>query len=204
MLGAATSVTPSPVFHSNPTTLTTGTSSGFSLSCPLDAHTYIFLTPEPNPSDFSNRATSYTRHHQTSRIHASKPRSYVGLRRCSDRPSLRRPHHPAPTKIPTRGPGVSHLTTAIMSGTETETLERNHQTGLSDSTTTSSSAEKYRLDEFDDRPILLYKYRGGLQTSSQKDICSWLDKGEFISTVEMTDRWVLWSGTHTNVDFWCR
>ena len=52
----------------------------------------------------------------------------------------------------------------------------NHQTGLSDSTS-SSSAEKYRLDEFDDSPILLYKYRGGLQTSSQKDLCAWLDKG---------------------------
>jgi hypothetical protein len=59
------------------------------------------------------------------------------------------------------------------------TLE-NHQTGLSDSTS-SSSAEKYRLDEFDDSPILLYKYRGGLQTSSQKDLCAWLDKGESCS-----------------------
>lgn len=61
----------------------------------------------------------------------------------------------------------------------THTLE-NHQTGLSDSTS-SSSAEKYRLDEFDDSPILLYKYRGGLQTSSQKDLCAWLDKGESCS-----------------------
>jgi hypothetical protein len=60
----------------------------------------------------------------------------------------------------------------------TDTLERNNQTGLSDSTSSSSSAEKYRLDEFDDSPILLYKYRGGLQTSSQKDLCAWLDKGQ--------------------------
>lgn len=63
----------------------------------------------------------------------------------------------------------------------TQTLERDrHETGLSDSThsSNSSSAERYRLDEMDGRPILLYKYRGGLQKSSQKDLCSWLDKGE--------------------------
>ena len=60
----------------------------------------------------------------------------------------------------------------------TQTLEHN-ETGLSDSTHSSSlSAEKYRLDEFDDSPVLCYKYRGGLQTSSQKDLCAWLDKGE--------------------------
>lgn len=66
--------------------------------------------------------------------------------------------------------------------TEMETkLERSDQTGLTDSTHTSSSSasEKYRLDEFDEAPILLYKYRGGLQTSSQKDLCKWLDKGMF-------------------------
>lgn len=62
----------------------------------------------------------------------------------------------------------------------TQTLERSQQTGLSDSThsSSSSSAERYRLDETDGSPILLYKYRGGLQTSSQKDLCSWLDKGK--------------------------
>ena len=61
----------------------------------------------------------------------------------------------------------------------TETLQRNHQTGLTDSSHSSSvTAERYRLDELDGRPILLYKYRGGLQTSSQKDLCTWLDKGE--------------------------
>lgn len=66
----------------------------------------------------------------------------------------------------------------------TSTLERNNETGLSNSTvsssstSSSSSAERYRLDEFDTKPILLYKYRGGLQTSSQKDLCAWLDKGK--------------------------
>jgi hypothetical protein len=66
-----------------------------------------------------------------------------------------------------------------MSATTQTALERNHQTGLSDSTTsTSSSAERYRLDEDDARPILIYKYRGGLQTSSQKELCAWLDKDE--------------------------
>ncbi|CAK4033161.1 Hypothetical predicted protein [Lecanosticta acicola] len=54
-------------------------------------------------------------------------------------------------------------------------------TGLTNSThssSTSSSAERYGLMEDDNRPILLYKYRGGLQTSSQKDLCAWLDKDE--------------------------
>ncbi|KAI7535146.1 hypothetical protein KC331_g12180 [Hortaea werneckii] len=61
----------------------------------------------------------------------------------------------------------------------TTTLERNNETGLSNSTvSSSSSAERYRLDEFDTKPILLYKYRGQLQTSSQKDLCAWLDKDE--------------------------
>lgn len=58
-------------------------------------------------------------------------------------------------------------------------------TGLTDSThssSTSSSAERYGLMEDDNRPILLYKYRGGLQTSSQKDLCAWLDKGAQAST----------------------
>ena len=67
--------------------------------------------------------------------------------------------------------------TAVMSATDTA-LERNHQTGLSDSSSSSSlSAEKYRLDEFDESPILLYRYRGDLQTSSQKELCAELDKG---------------------------
>ena len=65
----------------------------------------------------------------------------------------------------------------------TQTLERNNQTGLSDSTTSSSSsADRYSLDEVDDKPILLYKYRGKLQTSSQKDLCAWLDKGRLPAT----------------------
>lgn len=52
-------------------------------------------------------------------------------------------------------------------------------TGLTDSThsSTSSSAERYQLDMFDTTPILLYKYREGVQTSSQKDLCAYLDEG---------------------------
>jgi hypothetical protein len=63
---------------------------------------------------------------------------------------------------------------------DTSSLERSDKTGLSDSThtSTSSASEKYSLDELDESPILLYKYRGGLQTSSQKDLCAWLDKGK--------------------------
>ena len=71
------------------------------------------------------------------------------------------------------------MTTAMTVMSPTQTLERNNETGLTDSThSSSSSAERYRLDEFDDKPILLYKYRGRLQTSSQKNLCAWLDKGE--------------------------
>lgn len=63
---------------------------------------------------------------------------------------------------------------------QTHTLSTHHDTGLSDSThsSTSSSARKFALDEDDTGPILLYKYRGGLKTSSQKDLCALLDKGE--------------------------
>lgn len=62
----------------------------------------------------------------------------------------------------------------------TEGMPQHLQTGLSDSShSSSSSAEKYTLDEFDTSPILLYKYRGGLQTSSQKELCAWLDKGMY-------------------------
>ncbi|KAF2173587.1 hypothetical protein M409DRAFT_61934 [Zasmidium cellare ATCC 36951] len=63
--------------------------------------------------------------------------------------------------------------------TQTEPPTLKTDTGLTASTHSStSSAERYRLDEFDTNPILLYKYRGGLQTSSQKDLCAWLDKDE--------------------------
>jgi len=56
-------------------------------------------------------------------------------------------------------------------------------TGLTDSSHSSgssSSAERYQLDEFDTTPILLYKYRGGLCTTSQKDLCAALDKDEHL------------------------
>jgi hypothetical protein len=71
---------------------------------------------------------------------------------------------------------------------DTASLERSDKTGLSDSThtSTSSASEKYRLDELDESPILLYKYRGGLQTSSQKDLCAWLDKGKPISPASIS------------------
>ncbi|KAK5135716.1 hypothetical protein LTR08_004702 [Meristemomyces frigidus] len=64
----------------------------------------------------------------------------------------------------------------------TKTVQRNNETGLSDSTvgssSSSSSAERYRLDEQDSQPILLYSYRGKLQTSSQQNLCAKLDKDE--------------------------
>lgn len=61
------------------------------------------------------------------------------------------------------------------------TYQRNNTTGLSDSQHSSSSCAslKYQLAEDDTTPILLYQYRGkgALQTSSQKDLCAWLNKG---------------------------
>ena len=78
-------------------------------------------------------------------------------------------------------------------------LERNNGTGLTESTHSSSSsgsAEKYALDESDERPILLYKYRGGLQTSSQRDLCAWLDKGESPMSVLRPWRWACSSSCH--------
>lgn len=67
-----------------------------------------------------------------------------------------------------------------MNTTEPFPVDRSDKSGLTDSTHSSSSSasERYQLDDADARPILLYKYRGGLQTSSQKDLCAWLDKGE--------------------------
>ncbi|KAK3045629.1 hypothetical protein LTR09_012805 [Extremus antarcticus] len=72
-----------------------------------------------------------------------------------------------------------------MAATSTDALKtslpRNTASGLKNSThssLTSSSAEKYSLNDEDDALILLYKYRGGLQTSSQRDLCASLDKDE--------------------------
>lgn len=63
--------------------------------------------------------------------------------------------------------------------THTHTLPQTTQTGLTDSSTSStSSADKYHLEENDENPILLYQYRGRLRTSSQKELCEELDKGE--------------------------
>lgn len=72
--------------------------------------------------------------------------------------------------------------------TQTEPPALKTDTGLMGSTHSStSSAERYRLDEFDANPILLYKYRGGLKTSSQKDLCAWLDKGMQIARLLLRD-----------------
>lgn len=72
----------------------------------------------------------------------------------------------------------------MSAATQTEPPTLKTDTGLTGSTHSStSSAERYRLDEFDTNPILLYKYRGGLQTSSQKDLCAWLDKGMEIASL---------------------
>jgi len=76
-----------------------------------------------------------------------------------------------------------------MSGTTNNDLRLDssrHDTDLSNSTHSSrSSADRYALDEVDSSPILLYKYRGSLQTSSQKDLCAWLDKDETLRVTKM-------------------
>lgn len=85
--------------------------------------------------------------------------------------------HPPPTYLEAAYEVTSNMSTTT---TQTEPPKAKIATGLTDSThsSSSSSAERYRLDEMDNSPILLYKYRGGLQTSSQKDLCAWLDKDE--------------------------
>jgi len=73
-----------------------------------------------------------------------------------------------------------HKVTIIMDATRPEAGAISVGTGLTDSThssTSSASGERYRLDHEDTSPILLYTYRGKLETSSQKDLCALLDKG---------------------------
>lgn len=49
------------------------------------------------------------------------------------------------------------------------------------STTSTRSSEKFGLDEKDSNSILVYKYRSGLDVSSQEDLCKALDKGTPLS-----------------------
>ncbi|OJD30516.1 uncharacterized protein BKCO1_5900048 [Diplodia corticola] len=51
------------------------------------------------------------------------------------------------------------------------------RTWNTDSTSSTRSAEKFGLDEKDNASILVYKYRTGLDLSSQEDLCKALDKG---------------------------
>ncbi|KAL0257727.1 hypothetical protein SLS55_006890 [Diplodia seriata] len=50
------------------------------------------------------------------------------------------------------------------------------RTWNTDSTASTRSAEKFNLDEKDNASILVYKYRTGLDVSSQEDLCKALDK----------------------------
>jgi len=50
--------------------------------------------------------------------------------------------------------------------------------GTNYSGSSASEMARYTLDEFDDGPIIVYKYRGGIQTTTQKELCAALDKGE--------------------------
>ncbi|KAF2487152.1 hypothetical protein BDY17DRAFT_319714 [Neohortaea acidophila] len=76
---------------------------------------------------------------------------------------------------------------------QTDIITRPHpDTGMSDSahSSSSSSAERYALNEADTTPILLYKYRGGLDTSTQKELCAYLDKNESLrATRKHIPRW---------------
>lgn len=51
------------------------------------------------------------------------------------------------------------------------------RTWNTDSTSSTRSAEKFGLDDKDSSSILVYKYRKGLDVSSQEDLCKALDKG---------------------------
>ncbi|KAK7727399.1 hypothetical protein SLS57_002871 [Botryosphaeria dothidea] len=50
------------------------------------------------------------------------------------------------------------------------------RTWNTDSTSSTRSAEKFGLDDKDTSSILVYKYRSGLDLSSQEDLCKALDK----------------------------
>ncbi|EKG09901.1 hypothetical protein MPH_13014 [Macrophomina phaseolina MS6] len=50
------------------------------------------------------------------------------------------------------------------------------RTWNTDSTSSTRSAEKFGLDDKDSSSILVYKYRKGLDVSSQEDLCKALDK----------------------------
>ncbi|EOD49537.1 hypothetical protein GTA08_BOTSDO10873 [Neofusicoccum parvum] len=50
------------------------------------------------------------------------------------------------------------------------------RTWNTDSTSSTRSSEKFGLDEKDSSNILVYKYRSGLDVSSQEDLCKTLDK----------------------------
>lgn len=52
-------------------------------------------------------------------------------------------------------------------------------TGLSSSTT--SSAERFGLDEASTKDILVYRVRGGYEVTNEKNLCRELDKGELLS-----------------------
>ena len=74
---------------------------------------------------------------------------------------------------------MSNTTTGVE--TLTHIPHTHTDTGLTDSThssSASSASERYRLDDRDTRPVLLYKYRGALKTTTQKEICAELDKGK--------------------------
>nr|OQO19969.1 hypothetical protein B0A51_15742 [Rachicladosporium sp. CCFEE 5018] len=81
-------------------------------------------------------------------------------------------------------PVLTESPTALSRSDKTGFTDVSHASGSSN----SSASEKYRLDEFDDAPILLYKYRGGLQTSTQKDLCAWLNKGENLDRHRVTKK----------------
>lgn len=55
------------------------------------------------------------------------------------------------------------------------TTRRSSGTWRSDTSTTSSTASRYNLDEEDTSPILTYVYGGDISTTSQKDLCDLLD-----------------------------
>lgn len=56
------------------------------------------------------------------------------------------------------------------------TTRRSSGTWRSDTSTTSSTASRYNLDEEDTSPILTYVYGGDISTTSQKDLCDLLDR----------------------------
>lgn len=84
---------------------------------------------------------------------------------------------PAALHLPLNPPYVTTAPSNAKPQTPRSTGPAMSRTWNTDSTSSTRSAEKFGLDDKDNSSILVYKYRTGLDLSSQEDLCKALDKG---------------------------